>query len=76
MAKQKTFQVVIEQDEDGLFVASVPGLPGCHTQGGTMAEVKENIKEAIEGYLESAHKHDGAVFTKFVKMEPVTVAVE
>jgi predicted RNase H-like HicB family nuclease len=39
--------VLIEQDEDGVFVASVPALPGCHTQGATLVEVEERIREAI-----------------------------
>ncbi len=41
------FQVLIEQDEDGFFVADVPALQGCHTQGVTFEEAIENIKEVI-----------------------------
>jgi predicted RNase H-like HicB family nuclease len=44
--------IVIEQDEDGIYVASVPELPGCHTQAKTLDELNERIKEAIELYLE------------------------
>jgi len=40
-------QVIIEQDEDGLFVADVPAFRGCHTQGRTFEEAIENIKEVI-----------------------------
>ena len=40
-------QVLIEQDEDGLFVADVPALQGCHTQGRTFEEAIESIKEVI-----------------------------
>lgn len=47
------FKVVIEQDEDGLFVASAPELPGCYTQGKTLEEVRARIKEVIELVLES-----------------------
>jgi predicted RNase H-like HicB family nuclease len=46
------FTIVIEQDEDGIYVASVPELPGCHTQAETLDELNERIKEAIELYLE------------------------
>ncbi len=46
------FTVIIEKDEDGWFVASVPSLKGCHTQGKTMDEALSNIKEAIELCLE------------------------
>lgn len=52
------FRIIIEQDEDGYFVAECPSLPGCVSQGKTLQEAKENIKEAIEGYLESLEKHN------------------
>lgn len=52
--KELQFKVLIEQDEDGLYVASVPELPGCYTQGKTLEEVRERIKEAIELVLESS----------------------
>jgi predicted RNase H-like HicB family nuclease len=44
--------VVIEQDESGYFVAEVPALPGCLSQGKSREEALENIKEAIEGWFE------------------------
>jgi predicted RNase H-like HicB family nuclease len=44
--------VLIESDEDGTYLAYVPALPGCHTQGRTLAEVEDRILEAIELYLE------------------------
>ncbi|MBI3949392.1 MAG: type II toxin-antitoxin system HicB family antitoxin [Acidobacteria bacterium] len=44
--------VIIEQDEAGYYVAEVPALPGCLSQGKTCEEVIANIKEAIEGWLE------------------------
>ena len=47
------FKVIIEQDEDGLFVASVPELPGCYTQAKTLEEVRKRIKEVINLVLES-----------------------
>ena len=52
------YRVLIEQDEDGMFVAEVPALPGCISQGQTRAEVLENIQEAIEAYLESLKAHN------------------
>jgi predicted RNase H-like HicB family nuclease len=51
------YRVLIEQDEDGMFVAEVPALPGCISQGGTRSEALENIQEAIQGYVESLQKH-------------------
>ena len=51
------YRVTIEQDEDGVFVAEVPALPGCITQGNTRQEAIDNAKEAIEVYLESLEAH-------------------
>ena len=48
---------IIEQDEDGVFVAHCPSLPGCFSQGKTRVEAQANINEAIEGYLESLANH-------------------
>ncbi len=45
------FHVVLEKAEDGWIVAECPALPGCVSQGRTEAEAKENIKEAIIGWL-------------------------
>jgi len=45
--------VVIEQDEAGYFVAEVPALPGCLSQGKTHAEALANVKEAIAGWFET-----------------------
>ncbi len=52
------FRVIIEQDEDGVFVVECPSLPGCVSQGQSRAEAVANIREAIEGYLASLKKHD------------------
>lgn len=43
--------VLIERDETGYYVAVVPALPGCLSQGRTLAEVRTNIREAILGWL-------------------------
>ena len=51
------YRVLVEQDEDGVFVANCPSLPGCVSQGSTRAEAVVNIKDAIAGYLESLRKH-------------------
>ena len=52
------FRVILEPDEDGAFVAQVPALPGCISQGTSRAEALKNIHEAIEGYLESLREHN------------------
>jgi len=46
------YTVVFEQEGDGGYVASVPALPGCVTQGDTRQEAMDNIREAIELYVE------------------------
>ena len=47
------YDVVLLEDETGGYVALVPALPGCHTQSDTIAEVMENVKEAIDLYVET-----------------------
>lgn len=55
------YRILIEQDEDGIFVAEVPSLPGCISQGQTRDEALRNIKEAMQGYIESLNKHNEPV---------------
>ena len=52
------FRVYMEQDEDQQFVVTCPALPGCVSQGKTREEARENIADAISGYLASLRKHD------------------
>lgn len=47
------FTVVVEQDEDGLYVASVPALAGCYSQGASYEEALENVKDAIRLHIEA-----------------------
>lgn len=68
------YRVLIEQDEDGVFVAEVPSLPGCVSQGTTRAEALSNIHEAIEGCLESLKAH-GEPIPPSIEEEVVEVAV-
>jgi predicted RNase H-like HicB family nuclease len=51
------YRVIIEQDEEGTFVAQCPSLPGCISQGKTRKEAVNNIEDAMNGYLESLKKH-------------------
>ncbi len=48
----RQFNVVIERDSEGWFVASVPALPGCHTQAQSLDQLMERVQEAIALYLE------------------------
>ena len=75
------FKVLIESDEDGFFVASVPLLPGCHTQAKTLPELMKRIRDAIQLCLEisrtdikyRAKIRQFAYEPTFVGMEVVTL---
>jgi predicted RNase H-like HicB family nuclease len=53
--KSLKYSVVIERDEDGFYIASIPELPGCHTQARSIDKVMSRIKEAAELYLEATN---------------------
>ena len=55
------YTILIEKDEDGYYVGSVPALPGCHTQAKTIDQLLERMKEAIEVWLEEEGE-EGDVF--------------
>ncbi len=70
-----SYKVILERDEEEeCYIAAVPALPGCHTQGKTREEALERVKEAIQGYLESLQK-DGIPIPKDVELEEVAVPV-
>ena len=52
------YRVIIQQDEDGIFVAEVPSFPGCISQGTTRMEAVANVQEAVQAYVESLRKHN------------------
>lgn len=68
---KREFYVVIEQDEDGIFVGEVPQLPGCYTQGHTLDDLMKNIREVIELCLEE--QVEGKVWPEFVGIQKVLV---
>jgi predicted RNase H-like HicB family nuclease len=70
---QRQFDVVIERDSEGFYVASVPQLPGCHTQARSLDEVMGRIREAIELCLEVEGAPTGDL--EFVGIQRITVAV-
>jgi predicted RNase H-like HicB family nuclease len=72
MAKH-TFTVLIEKDEDGIFIASVPALRGCYTQAKTMDELLVRIQEVIELCLEA--DKDELCFNQFVGVQQVEIQV-
>ena len=68
---QRHFDVVIERDADGFYVASVPQLPGCHTQARSLDEVMERVREAISLCLEVEGTPSDL---EFVGIQRVTIA--
>jgi predicted RNase H-like HicB family nuclease len=69
-----SFTIVIEQDEDGIYIAKVPDIPGCYTQGRTVEQVMERIKEAIQVCIEAEEDKD-ILPMKFVGVQQLEVKV-
>ena len=70
--RMRQFDVVIERDEEGLYVGSVPQLPGCHTQGRSLDELMERMREAVELCLEV--EGSPAHTLEFVGIQRITIA--
>lgn len=71
--KKYNFTILIEKDEDGIYVGSVPALKGCHTQAKTVEELLPRVKEAIELCLEA--ESDELLQNEFVGVQQVEVVV-
>ncbi|HPA48413.1 MAG TPA: type II toxin-antitoxin system HicB family antitoxin [bacterium] len=72
------FQVIIEQDEDGFYVADVPALQGCHTQGRTFEEAIENIREVIAMCVEEMRENGEEVragFPEVIAVKTLEIAI-
>jgi predicted RNase H-like HicB family nuclease len=69
---QREFDVVIERDSEGYYVASVPALRGCHTQAKSLDDLIERIREAVELCLEV--EGDGAEPLDFIGVQRISVA--
>ncbi|MCD6506828.1 type II toxin-antitoxin system HicB family antitoxin [Candidatus Poribacteria bacterium] len=67
------FKVIIEQDEDGVYIVSCPSLQGCYSQGETIDEALENIKDAIRLHIE-ARKSLGEPIPVEIALEEVKVS--
>jgi predicted RNase H-like HicB family nuclease len=68
------FRIIVEPDEEGVFVATVPSLPGCVSQGSTRDEALRNVREAIEGYVESLRERNEPI-PPSIHEEVIDVAV-
>ncbi len=75
MDRVREFDIVIMEDESGGYVAFVPALPGCHTQGETIEELMANVREAIELYLETLTEEELEELSraKFVGVQRIAV---
>jgi predicted RNase H-like HicB family nuclease len=69
---KREFTVVIEKDEDGYFIGTVPQLKGCHTQAKSLDKLMERIKEAVSLCLE-AEGDDGAEEMEFIGVQRIAV---
>jgi predicted RNase H-like HicB family nuclease len=69
----RDYYMVVERDEDGWYVGNIPEFPGCHTQGKTIEELSERMKEAISLYLDEANESAGGS-SEFVGVHRVSVA--
>jgi predicted RNase H-like HicB family nuclease len=67
------FDVIIEQDEEGYYVATVPAFPGCHTQARSLDELMERVKEAIELCREPEESRSGERPLRFIGVQRLTV---
>ena len=68
---KRDFSVIVERDEEGYYVASVPELPGCHTQARSLDKLIERIREAIELCLDV--ESDVRTHTEFIGVQRVSV---
>ena len=68
--KKKEFYVVIERDEDGIYIGEVPQLKACYSQGETIDELMQNIREVIDMCLEELEEE---TITEFVGVQRVVV---
>ena len=68
----RQFDVIIERDDEGYYVASVPQLPGCHTQARSLDEVTQRIREAIELCLEVEGVPEQSL--EFIGIQRITIA--
>ena len=77
ISRRRQFKIIIEQDEDGFFVAHVPALPGCYTQAQTLPDLSKRVREAISLCLDVAKK-DASYRRRIVQFgyEPSFIGVD
>ena len=71
--KKYNFTMLIEKDEDGIYIASVPALRGCHTQANSLEELLPRVKEVIELCVEV--ENEEIIQNEFIGIQQVEVIV-
>jgi len=71
------FQVIVEQDEDGMFIAECPALSGCYSQGRTFEEALANVREVIEMCLKEAEEEGESIDPRYPEVIGIkTIEIE
>ena len=70
MTRKREFYIIVERDEDGFFVGEVPQLKACYSQGKTLDELMENMKEVIEMCLEEEEFEETS---EFIGVQKITI---
>jgi predicted RNase H-like HicB family nuclease len=69
--RKKEFSVIVERDHEGFYVATVPQLPGCHTQARSLDKLMDRTREAIELCLEV--EREVSVTTEFIGVQRIAI---
>lgn len=69
------YTIILDREPDGGFHAYCPALKGCHSQGDTLDETIDNMREAMEAYLESVKAHDDPMPREDMLIKPLEVAI-
>ena len=75
MKSQYNYTIILEKEDTGGYHVFYPTLPGCHTYGDTYDEAIENVKDAINLYLESLKEHKEPIPIEDITIKPLTVAM-
>ena len=69
------YTIILEHQADGGFHAFCPTLKGCHSQGDSLDEAIENMREAIQAYLESVKAHGEPIPQEDLMIKPVEIGI-
>ena len=73
--KERTYTVVLEKEDEGGYHAFCPALKGCHSQGETLEEAVDNIREAVTLYLETLIEDGRSIPPEDIVVKPIRIAV-